>query len=1163
MIRKDDASATGQRELEAMLAFDRALARGVGPTANAADPFLYPVHECQRLLEAVWPRSDSSSFEFPKEFGHFSIVRELGRGGFGVVFLAEDRSLRRQVALKVPRPEVLVTPEIRRRFLREAEAASRLDHPNIVPVFEVGEEGPICYIASAYCEGPTLAQWLREQTTPVPIRLASGLVAIVAAAVAHAHERGILHRDLKPGNILLQQRPGNTSEPDELGLVPRICDFGLAKLLDQVSQETRSGVPIGSPDYMAPEQAAGRLRDHGPATDVYALGVVLYEVLTGRPPQRGESDLETLRLISDQDPPSPRALRPGLARDLDTIVLKCLEKQPVRRYSSAAELAEDLECFLDGRPVKARPARSWERAGKWARRRPAHAALLAAVGALGLVVVGGLGWAQAREKKQNDSLVVALEAARRSAADARQQRAFGDRQGLLAHSHLSATQLKAAASLIELEEYDGAQALLDTLRPPQSLADTRDFAWYYLHRLVGPRVQKLPPLPERVRTVASAPDGRTLALSDDGHNTVLFNCDTGASRSLPGKPNRLGGNRLVFSPDGRTLAALSNGAIDHYKSEVTLWDLESGVELEGMAADLGYTYQIVFSPDGGTLITVEAGIMNRQAMVRSWQLSSDRKRVSLGETLRGDELTVKLSPANRTISSSRGPFRFSDSLAVTPDPGSTTAVWLETGEIRLYSTSSGSWRAACRVVGPEVFFVPHADLSKDACSPEVVREIGRVACAISGSAARDRSTRRYRPMRRLFPPTGAMWPSASVTRMTVDALFESLTWPPDAPMPAQPGATWLRSVTLGSLPVVMPWCSSGSTPALGSWIIGPRAPTKLSGHAKEVWGLAFSPDSQTLVSSSDDGILKMWDVASGQEQQTLSGHKWLVTAVAYSPNGLVLASAGFDNKIRLWDAARGAEVATLSGHRDHVRSLAFSPDGTVIASAGYDREIRLWDVARRREIRAPLTGHVDPVYAVTFAPDGKTLYSGSLDKTIKLWDWKRGQLRATWYADDQVYSLACSPDGQTLAMGQHRGTVRLWDIEQGKARPPMRGHVGDVLGVTFSLDGRTLASAGRDKTVRLWDPVTGHEMLTLKGHEAPVHGLAFSPDGTILATGSYDGAIKLWRASPDLTSRETKTQGQLNCLRTNATRELEIDCHRFQAVIHFAEEIGSAHDLQD
>ena len=394
MIPRNNHAATEQSELDAILAFDRALAAGLAPSASElTDPFLHPVHECQRLLEAVWPRGVSTSFELPEVFGRFSIKRELGRGGFGVVFLADDKALRRQVALKVPRPEVLVTPDFRRRFLREAEAASRLDHPHIVPVFEVGEEGPICYIASAYCEGLTLARWLRSQTAPVPIPVACRLVATLAGAVAHAHARGILHRDLKPGNILLQQRAGEGSATNDLGFVPRICDFGLAKLLDQVSQDTRSGLPIGSPEYMAPEQASGSIREHGPATDVYALGVILYELLTGRPPHRGDTDLGTLRLVSDQDPPSPRALRPGLPRDLETIVLKCLEKRPVRRYSSRrAELMADLHRFLDGRSVQARPAPVWEHAGKWAKRRPVHAALaiLLAVVGFTFAVVGGL-----------------------------------------------------------------------------------------------------------------------------------------------------------------------------------------------------------------------------------------------------------------------------------------------------------------------------------------------------------------------------------------------------------------------------------------------------------------------------------------------------------------------------------------------------------------------------------------------------------------------------------------------------------------------------------------------------------------------------------------------------------------------------------------------------
>ena len=362
MIRETDPSIADDSQVEALLAFDDALAAGADPSTSdwPASP-LDAVHECQRLLEAVWPRSIPAAIDLPERFGRFSIVREVGRGGFGVVFLAVDPDLRRQVALKVPRPEVMAAASIRRRFLREAEAASRLDHPHIVPVYEVGEEGPICYIASAYCEGPTLADWLRRRTRPVPWTEAARLVAVLAAAVAprppaeHPPPRPQAGQHPAPASRGTPPRVAMAAVRALEGFVPRICDFGLAKLLDEVSQETCSGLAIGSPPYMAPEQAAGRTREQGPATDVYALGVILYELLTGRPPLRGETDLETLRLVSDQDPPPPRALRPGLPRNLETICLKCLEKRPDRRYAGASELAEDLGRFLDGRPIRARP----------------------------------------------------------------------------------------------------------------------------------------------------------------------------------------------------------------------------------------------------------------------------------------------------------------------------------------------------------------------------------------------------------------------------------------------------------------------------------------------------------------------------------------------------------------------------------------------------------------------------------------------------------------------------------------------------------------------------------------------------------------------------------------------------------------------------------------
>ncbi len=284
-------------QIEALLAYDKALAAGcVVSSSSEFDPQLRAVHDCQILLERVWPRSTPLTQNFPGSFGRFRLERELGRGGFGVVYLATDTKLKRGVALKMPRPGVVLTPEFHRRFLREGEAASRLDHPHIVPIFEVGEQDGVCYIASAYCDGITIAEWLSWRSAPVPPRVAAALLVKLARAVGHAHERGILHRDLKPKNVMLQGSQGTTADLDGMELDPRICDFGLAKILDEDADDTCTGVPIGSPAYMAPEQASGRHRDVSPATDVYALGVILYQILVGRTPFQGETVLETLRL---------------------------------------------------------------------------------------------------------------------------------------------------------------------------------------------------------------------------------------------------------------------------------------------------------------------------------------------------------------------------------------------------------------------------------------------------------------------------------------------------------------------------------------------------------------------------------------------------------------------------------------------------------------------------------------------------------------------------------------------------------------------------------------------------------------------------------------------------------------------------------------------------
>jgi serine/threonine protein kinase len=297
------------------------------------------------------------------DFGDYELLEEIGRGGQGVVYRAHQKSLNRTVALKVIGLGPWTTERHLKRFRREAEAAAHLEHPCIVPIYEVGERDGRCYFSMKFVEGGQLDEMIRRE--PMSIRQSADLTAKVARTVHYAHEHGILHRDIKPGNILLDAHGE-----------PHLTDFGLARLVEAESTVTATLDVLGTPSYMAPEQAAGKNTKLSSATDVYGLGAVLYQLLTGQPPFAGGTTYETIKLLLDTEPRPPRSLNPKIDRELSTICLKCLEKAPQRRYPAAAGLAEDLEHWLKHEPIQAKPSGVFTQARKWVRRNPSTTVLV-------------------------------------------------------------------------------------------------------------------------------------------------------------------------------------------------------------------------------------------------------------------------------------------------------------------------------------------------------------------------------------------------------------------------------------------------------------------------------------------------------------------------------------------------------------------------------------------------------------------------------------------------------------------------------------------------------------------------------------------------------------------------------------------------------------------
>ncbi len=569
----------------------------------------------RQLLELSDELDETEDAE-PTRIGRFEILEELGRGGHGIVLLAYDPTLKRQVALKVPRPELLANRQMRERFVREANAAARLTHPAIVQIYELGDAGPVCYIAAEFCPGRTLAESLRASGPFCDSQSAARVLLSLADAVEYANSRGVLHRDLKPANVMLvpaETRLASTqggTEARATDFEPKLTDFGLAKLSDTESEYTRTGVLLGTPAYMAPEQAHGQTHELAPATDVYGLGTILYEILAGRPPFVGASDLEILRQVAEADPTPLSKIRPGISPDIAAICYKCLEKKPAARYATAAELAADLRRFLAGEPTTARPATPLERTVKWIRRYPMAAALIGVTtAALLLISIGG--WiAYDRTRQARDEARLQRQEAQASAADALASGQKWRRQ-------YYASTISRAWLDWEHDHYSEACDLLDRCLPAAGEEDLRESAWYQLWNFTHQFQSSLKQHTGPVYRAKFSPNGEWIASCGQDKTVCVWSAQTGQLQHvLSGHTGEVNG--IAFSSDGRFIASVSDDA------SVRIWEAATGAEKTTLMPQQGRVVAVAFSPDGQVMATG-----GEDARIVMWDASTWTERHSL------------------------------------------------------------------------------------------------------------------------------------------------------------------------------------------------------------------------------------------------------------------------------------------------------------------------------------------------------------------------------------------------------------------------------------------------------------------------------------------------------------------------------------------------------
>lgn len=1031
-------------------------------------------------------------------------LEEIGRGGMGVVYKAWHSRLNRFVAVKMLSRGEFAGVDDRKRFLVEAEAIARLKHPNIVQIYEVGEcqtfgGSTLPYFALEYVEGGSLTAHTGGR--PQPAMAAAEWVEILARAVDHAHENGVIHRDLKPSNVLV-------STEGQL----KLCDFGVAKLAAGPDLQTRSGILIGTPEYMAPEQA-GKAQRVGPAADVWSLGAILYSLLTGRPPFAAPDSAMLLRMLEEEDPLSPRQLQPAVPRDLETICLKCLQKNPASRYATAGQLADDLGRYRQGISVLARPVGTVERTWKWVRRRPGFAAAVTAVLALLFIGLPGTTYLWLRTEAARQQTIKALEQADKALEEA--------------DNSLYFNRMALAQQGLAQGDVRQARLMLERSTPQSGQPDRRGWEWYYLE-----------------------------SQANAGRQSGMQHVFTEWSWIY----------ELAWSPDSTTIASVGGPVVSRSPGQIKLWDVATRQCIAEFAPAGGATRTVDWHPDGKTMVTG-----GRDNKVTAWDMTV---RPPVPRTLwsgEGNEAVNRLrySPdGNLLVIGGSHAIRIMDLRT-----GKVIPVDLTHGCEKLEIAPSDGENAGSKLLLVYSFFYKDApfyvwEISPDGTAVKVPHAIpSRAHSAVNHGtgpmAGTVALTHGYYGDLEIWDKHGKrteMFLRGQRSRI-MDIEFDRKGncatatengaiefWEPRATAPKY--VFWGHTSGVMSLTFSPDGTRLASASRDGDIHIhdvtrDPRGVcfrATTDGWGEHLGGMEIAPDGNSIVVVSQlDREIHRYDVNSGLKIATANIPMTDSVQVprrdqAFAPDGERIALPDVDrpNVLKIWRLSDGAELGELDELESKPSAVAWSADGRKIAAINdpalgksymrlWDAEttklLRQWDLKGQKSTSICLDRTGSRV-AATFFDSTDTRSSEQVRSELRIWETASGNEEFVWKHDRGIMIRPVfRPDGgQVSAIGFSRNEVFTWNLNASD-KVLIRNAMHFPLNLAYSPDGDRMAAICVDNRVRVWDSTSDHEAISLISMGTPgsdnyaFNGwVAFSRDGKRLIASDWTATVNVWTA---------------------------------------------------